>query len=119
MAGLNEMAKDLGNALARTNEYQTLKRAISAADDDREIAELRSDLEKLERQIEAVLRAGKDPDDEVREAYESAVGRLQGMPTYQRLVAAQANFDKVVQRVNRTIMEGLEEGAESRIIVSS
>ena len=119
MAGLNDMAKDLGNALARTDEYQALKRAISAADDDREIAELRSELEKLERQIETSLRAGKEPDEEIREAYETAVGKLQSISTYQRLVAAQANFDKVVQRVNRTIMEGLEEGAQSRIILSS
>lgn len=119
MASLNDMAKDLGNALARTDEYQALKRAISAADDDRGIAELRSELEKLESGIETSLRAGKEPDDEVREAYESAVGRLQSISTYQRLVAAQANFDKVVQRVNRTIMEGLEEGAQGRIILSS
>lgn len=119
MASLNDMAKDLGNALARTDEYQALKRAISAADDDRTIAELRSELEKLESRIETSLRAGKEPDDEVREAYESAVGRLQSISTYQRLVAAQANFDKVVQRVNRTIMEGLEEGAQGRIILSS
>lgn len=119
MAGLNDMAKDLGSALARTDEYQALKRAIAAADDDREIAELRSELEKLEGRIETSLRAGKEPDDELRHAYETAVGRLQAISTYQRLVAAQANFDKVVQRVNHTIMEGLEEGAESRIILSS
>ena len=31
-------------------------------------------------------------------------------------VAAQANFDKIVQRVNQTIAQGLDEGASSRII---
>ncbi|HZD03755.1 MAG TPA: YlbF family regulator [Longimicrobiales bacterium] len=119
MAGMMDKAKELGNALARTDEYQALKRAVSAADDDRDIAELRSELEKLESRIEMSLRAGKEPDDDIKEAYENAVGRLQAMPTYQRLVASQANFDKVVQRVNQTIMKGLEEGAESRIILSS
>lgn len=119
MAGLTEMAKDLGNALARTDQYQALKRAVSAADDDREIAELRSELENLEGQIEASLRSGKEPGDEIKEAYEKAVGGLQALPAYQRLVASQANFDKVVQQVNQTIMQGLEEGAESRIILSS
>jgi cell fate (sporulation/competence/biofilm development) regulator YlbF (YheA/YmcA/DUF963 family) len=113
------MAKDLGNALARTDQYQALKRAVSAADDDREIAELRSELENLEGQIEASLRAGKEPGDEIKEGYEKAVGRLQALPAYQRLVASQANFDKIVQQVNQTIMQGLEEGAESRIILSS
>lgn len=119
MAGLMEMAKDLGSNLARTEEYQALKRAISAADDDRDIAELRTELENIEGRIEADLRAGKEPPDETKQEYESAVGRLQANSTYQRLVAAQANFDKVVRKVNQTIMEGLEEGASSRIILSS
>ena len=119
MAEMMQMAKELGNALARTDEYQALKRALSAADDDREIAELRNELQNLEGQIEASLRAGKEPDDEVKEQYEKAAGRLQSSATYQRLVAAQTNFDKVVRRVNETIMKGIEEGADSRIILSS
>jgi len=114
-----DMAKDLGNSLARTDEYQVLKAAIEAADDNRDIAELRSELERLEGQLAASLRAGREPDDELRQPYENAVGRLQALSDYQRLVAAQANFDKVVQRVNQTIMKGLEEGAHSRIILSS
>jgi cell fate (sporulation/competence/biofilm development) regulator YlbF (YheA/YmcA/DUF963 family) len=119
MAALNDMAKKLGNALARTDEYQALKRAISEADDNREIAELRSELETLEGRIETALRAGREPDDEVREAYETAVGKLQSISTYQRLVAAQANFDKVVKKVNKTIQDGLQEGADSRIVLPS
>ena len=119
MSAMFDMAKDLGNSLARTDEYHALKAAIEAADDNREIAELRSELERLEGQFETSLRGGKEPDDELREPYENAVSRLQALSDYQRLVAAQANFDKVVQRVNQTIMKGLEEGANSRIILSS
>ena len=118
MAGMDQMARDLGGALARTDQYQALKRAISAADDEREIVELRSELEKLESRIESTLRSGKEPDDELKREYETAVGKLQANPTYQRLVAAQSNFDKVIRKVNETIMKGLEEAAESRIILS-
>jgi hypothetical protein len=32
-------------------------------------------------------------------------------------VSAQANFDKVLLKVNHTIQEGIAEGAESRIIM--
>jgi hypothetical protein len=45
------------------------------------------------------------------------MGKLQGNSTYQRVVAAQANFDKIVQKVNENIAKGLEEGASSRIIL--
>lgn len=118
MAGIMEQAKSLGNALARTDEYQALRRAIQSSDDDREIAELRSTLQRLEETISADLRAGKEPEKDVAEEYESAVTKLQANSTYQRLVAAQANFDKILQKVNGTIAQGMEEGAESRIILS-
>jgi cell fate (sporulation/competence/biofilm development) regulator YlbF (YheA/YmcA/DUF963 family) len=118
MSGIMEMARSLGNALARTDEYQALRRAASAADDDRAIAEQRSILERLEGSITTALRAGQDPDEETARAYEAAVSTLQANSTYQGLVAAQANFDKIVQKVNETIAKGLDEGAESRIILT-
>ncbi len=117
MTRMNEMAKDLGKALAQTEEYQTLKRTVSGTADDRELAELRTELEGLEGQIEAALRGGNDPTEEVKSGYEEAVGRLQASAAYQRLVSAQANFDKVLLKVNQTIQEGIAEGAESRIII--
>lgn len=119
MAGLTDMAKDLGNAMARTEEYQALRQAIRMADDDRDMVELRSELEDLEGQLQAALQAGKEPEEELKSNYEAAVNRLQASSTYQRLVAAQMNFDKIVQRVNQTIMKGLEEGGESKIILST
>jgi cell fate (sporulation/competence/biofilm development) regulator YlbF (YheA/YmcA/DUF963 family) len=111
------MAKDLGKALAGTEEYQSLKRTISGTADDRELAELRTELEGLEGQIEAALRAGNEPAEELKTGYEGAVERLQVSATYQRLVSAQTNFDKVLLKVNQTIQEGIAEGAESRIIM--
>lgn len=118
MSGIMEMARSLGNSLARTDEYQALRRAAKAADDDREIVEQRTTLEGLEGTITAALRAGQDPDEETAKQYEEAVSVLQGNSTYQRLVAAQANFDKMVQKVNETIAQGLDEGANSRIILT-
>lgn len=119
MAGIYEMAKELGGALARTDEYQALKRASEAVDGDRELVELRNKLSALEDRIEASLRAGKQPEDEVKEAYEEAAGELQSSPLFQRLIAAQSNFEKVMYKVNETMAKGLQEGASSRIILSS
>jgi cell fate (sporulation/competence/biofilm development) regulator YlbF (YheA/YmcA/DUF963 family) len=118
MSGHLEKGKELGNVLGRTDEYQAVKRAIQAADEDRDLTTLRSELEKLEAAIETSLRAGKEPDRETAVAYESAVGRLQANPAYQRLVAAQANFDKLMAKVNQAIAQGMEEGGASRIILA-
>ena len=117
MSRIMEMSRDLGQALARTDEYQALKRAVDGTNDDRELAEMRSTLEQLEGRIEASLRAGQEPEDSVKEEYEQAVMRLQANSTYQRLVAAQSNFDKVLMKVNQTIQEGIASGAESRIVL--
>jgi cell fate (sporulation/competence/biofilm development) regulator YlbF (YheA/YmcA/DUF963 family) len=119
MAGIYDMAKELGGALARTDEYQALKRAMDAVGDDRELTEIRSRLESLESRIETSLRSGKEPDDELKQEYGEATEELQSLPGYQRLVAAQSNFEKVMYKVNQTVAEGIEEGAQSRIIISS
>jgi cell fate (sporulation/competence/biofilm development) regulator YlbF (YheA/YmcA/DUF963 family) len=117
MSKTDEMAKDLGQALGRTDEYQALRRAAEAIEGDRELVEMRGELEKLESELVTVLRSGNEPDEESRSRYESLAQDLQARPEYQKLVSAQANFDKILQRVNETISEGIREGAEGRIIL--
>jgi len=41
------------------------------------------------------------------------------MSAFQRLVASQTNFEKVMYKVNETVAKGIEEGAQSRIIIAS
>ena len=119
MAGIYEMAKDLGAALARTQEYQALKASNEAVEEDRELVQLRNRIKGLEERLEAALRAGQEPDDELKREYGEAANELQAQPAFQRVVAAQANFEKVMYKVNETMAEGLREGAQSRIILSS
>jgi cell fate (sporulation/competence/biofilm development) regulator YlbF (YheA/YmcA/DUF963 family) len=119
MAGIYEMAKELGGALARTDEYQTLKQTGEAVDQERDLVELKNRLQELEAKIQASLRAGQQPDEEVTTAYQTAAEELQAKPVFQRFVAAQANFEKVMYKVNETMAQGLQEGAQSKIILSS
>ena len=118
MSTIMDKAKDLGNALARTDEYQALKRAMDSVDDDRELVELRNRIEKLESQIEADMRAGKQPSEELRTEYQEVASELQARPAFQRVIAAQANFEKIMHKVNETVSQGIQEGAQSRIILS-
>ena len=119
MAGIEEMARDLGLALGRTPQYGELRRAARRADDDRDLVTLRNELTQLEESVAGSVRAGEEPPAEVAEEYERVFGRLQASATYQGLVAAQANFDRVLGRVNEGISKAIEEGAESRIIITS
>lgn len=119
MPNIEEMAKDLGEALGRTDEYQALKRATQALDDDRDLVELSNGLKELESKLADQLRSGKEVDDETRSRYQNLAEELQVRPAYQRLVASQANFDKLLHRVNDTIAKGIQEGAAGRIILPS
>ncbi len=119
MAGLIDMARQLGDAMARTDEYQALQRAVSSADEDRDLVEARNAMGALEQKVAEAMRDGSEPGEELRTEYESTFMRLQANSSYQRLVAAQANFDKIVGQVNETITRGMEEGANSRIILPS
>lgn len=114
-----EKARELGRLLGQTNEYQTLKRARERVSDDREITELLNRLGELERELTAALQRGETPAQERRDEYEEMVSKLQASSIYQSLIAAQSNFDKVVGRVNEAMAEGMESGAQSRIILSS
>ena len=112
------MAERLGQSLARTEEYQALRRAIEASGDDRELAELQSQIMELEKAMQGRLQKGEEPTEEQSTEYESFFSKLQTNASYQRLVSAQANFDKVVSKVNETIHQGIQKGAESRIILT-
>lgn len=118
MQEILEMAERLGQNLARTEEYQALKRAIDASGDDRELAEYQTKIQALEQQLQSRIQGGEQPTEEQTKEYEELFGALQGNATYQRLVASQTNFDKVVQKVNETIHQGIQKGAESRIILT-
>jgi cell fate (sporulation/competence/biofilm development) regulator YlbF (YheA/YmcA/DUF963 family) len=117
MQEIMQMAERLGQALARTDEYQALRRALEASGDDRDLAELQNRIRQLESALHSRLQAGEEPTEEQAEEYETCFSSLQANSSYQRLVAAQTNFDKIVNQVNQTIHLGIEKGAESRIIL--
>lgn len=119
MADLMEMARELGEALGRTSEYREFRRAMRAADDDRDVVRLQNELRALEERIGEAIHRGEDVPEEVKGEYERLVGELQASPVYQRLVAAQVNFEKVLARVNRRIAEAMAGVGESRIVLPS
>ena len=118
MAEIQEMAESLGRSLGRTPEYRTLARAIESADGDREIVTLRNEVQALQEVLEAAVRRGEEPPEAEMERLETVVGRLQASSVYQSVVAAQANFDRIMHGVDAAMQEGMRKGAESRIILA-
>ncbi len=113
---LEEKAEDLGRVLGQTDEYKALRRATEALREDETVQKVLAEAERLAQDIERVAQQGKEPTKEEVEQYDKALQSVQGNPVYQQMVAAQANFEKLMAKVNARIYEGIKKGAASPII---
>ncbi|PYO86464.1 MAG: hypothetical protein DMD66_13605 [Gemmatimonadetes bacterium] len=113
---LEEKAEDLGRVLGQTEEYKALRRATEGLREDQAVQQVLADAERLAQEIERVAQQGKEPTKEQVEKYDQALQSVQGNPVYQQMVAAQANFEKLMARINARIYEGIKKGAASPII---
>ncbi len=70
------------------------------------------------RQLEAqrLIERGEQPPAEMEQQLDTLLGQVQTSRNYQDMAVAQENFDKVMQRVNQWILEGIRKGAASPII---
>ena len=117
--GMVEKARELGRLIGQADEYKALERARVRFAEDREAVERVNKLAQLESDIGQALQRNEEPSEAIREEYERAFTELQGNASYQAMVAAQSNFDRVLTKVNEEISKGVETGAASRIILPS
>jgi cell fate (sporulation/competence/biofilm development) regulator YlbF (YheA/YmcA/DUF963 family) len=116
---LEDKAKELGRMIGQSSEYQALKRSSEMLNEDREAVALLQQMEKLRGEAQELIQRGENPTPEMEEQLDSMLEKIQVQPSYQRAVAAQENFDKVMLRVNQWIMDGMKKGAASPIITLS
>lgn len=119
MDAIKDKAQELGRVLGQTDEYKALAKARQRLSEDRDAVTAMNRLNELEREISASLQTGEEPGEETKQEYERVFGQLQSSPVYQGIVAAQSNFDRILQRMNEEISRGIEAGAQSRIILPS
>lgn len=116
---IDEKARELGRVIGQSEDYKALRRA---RDGVRQASELALKLDQLRQAAEVLERHSRDhrePPSEEVDDYNRLVGEIQSDSRYQRLVAAETNFDKLMLRVNESIAEGIEKGSESSIITLS
>ena len=113
---IDDKAQELGRLLGQTEEYQALKRANDRMREETEVLKQLAEVERLAIEIERGAQAGVEPSKEQVEAYDRALHAVQAHPVYQQVVAAQANFEKLMAKVNERIFEGIKKGAASPII---
>ena len=113
---IEDRAKDLGRLIGQSPEYKEIKRANETLNDDRETVSLLQQMEQLRLEAQRMLQRGERPTEEMEQKLDALLSQIQSKPSYQRLLVAQENFDKVMSRVNDWILEGIEKGATRSII---
>jgi cell fate (sporulation/competence/biofilm development) regulator YlbF (YheA/YmcA/DUF963 family) len=116
---VEEKAKELGRLIGQSHEYQALKRSSEGLNEDREAVALLQQMEKLRGDAQQLIQRGENPTPEMEEQLDAMLENIQSQQAYQRAVAAQENFDKLMLRVNQWIMDGMKKGAASPIITLS
>jgi cell fate (sporulation/competence/biofilm development) regulator YlbF (YheA/YmcA/DUF963 family) len=113
---IQERAVELGRQIGQSEEYKAVKRTSDALNEDREAVTLIRDMERLRREAQAMIERGENPTPEMEQQLDALLEKVQVNATYQRAIAAQDNFDKLMMRVNEWISEGIRKGAASPII---
>ena len=113
---LEDKAQDLGRAIGQSPEYQAVKRTSEALNGDRDAVTLLRQMEQIRLDAQSMIERGENPTPEMEQQLDALLGQVQGNAVYQRAIAAQENFDKLMLRVNTWISEGIRKGATSSII---
>ncbi len=114
---IEEKSRDLGRMVGQSKEYQELKRANEALTQDPEAVTLLKQMEQLRAEAQRMLSRGEQPTKEMERQLDELLQRVQVQPAYQRLIASQENFDKLMSKVNDWILDGIDKGAASPIIM--
>ena len=113
---IQDKANELGRQIGQSEEYKAVKRSSDALNEDRTAVTALREMEQLRVDAQRLLEGGENPTEEMERRLDELLSQVQTNGTYQRYVAAQDNFDKLMLRVNEWISEGIRKGAASPII---
>jgi cell fate (sporulation/competence/biofilm development) regulator YlbF (YheA/YmcA/DUF963 family) len=113
---IEEKAKELGRIIGQSSEYQAVKRANDALGGDKDAVALLRRMEELRMDAQRMIERGERPTDQMEHDLDELLTKVQTNATYQRLVVAQENYDKIMMKVNDWIVDGIKKGATSSII---
>lgn len=111
-----QKAQELGRLIGQTEEYKALGRAQEALEAASELKLKVDRLQQLAIELEQAAGDQAETSQATADEYERLFGEIQADPRYQQFVAAQANFDKLMLRVQEQMAQGMRKGAESSII---
>ena len=109
---IEDKAKELGRLIGQSTEYQAVKRASDALNEDKDTVALLQKMEQLRVDAQRMMQRGERPTEEMEKQLDALLGQIQGRAAYQRLLVAQENFDKIMGARERLDSRGHREGRD-------
>lgn len=113
-----ERAGEVGRLVSQTAEFKVLKAAHEEISGDADATGRINEMRQLQTEILGHLEKGEEPPEDVQQQLESLSKEMQTSTRYQALISAQANFDKLMDKVQESIGLGIRAGEESRIVIA-
>ncbi len=113
-----ERAGEVGRLVSQTAEFRYLKAAHKEISADADATSRMDEMRKLQTEIMGYLEKGEEPPEDLRLQLEALSENMQTSTRYQALISAQANFDKLMGKVQDAIGSGIRSGEESRIVIA-
>lgn len=114
-----ERAGEVGRLISQTPEYAYLSAAMREIEGDQEAKGRLDAIRELQEKLFGFLEREEEAPVDLRDDLARLSEEMQTSSRYQSLISAQANFDKLVEKVNQSIGEGIKAGEKSRIILPS
>ena len=110
-----EKAKELGNQIKETQEYQELERVSQTLKDDPEAQQIIQQVQESQNSIEFSQKAGVEPGQEQVDQFNSLKDQMMSNLTVRNYMKAQEDFNNFMKKVNEAISSGItgEEMSES------
>jgi cell fate (sporulation/competence/biofilm development) regulator YlbF (YheA/YmcA/DUF963 family) len=116
MEAISERAEELGRLVGQSEEYLAWRRSEERLTANDELRKSLDRLAQLQVAVAEKAERGEAPTAEQQSELDTLWSTVQVSPLYQGYISARTNFDKMMLRVNETILDGMKKGSASRII---
>lgn len=98
-----QMAKDLGQAIASSQQMEDLKKSELALENDPKAKQLFDDYKNLQIEMVCAVKEQKETIDGIREKLVAKQNELNEYPVTDAYIKAKSSFDSLIKTVNEVI----------------
>lgn len=112
-----DRASEVGRLISQTAEYAYLKAAHREIEEDEEARGKLHQIDVLRGELAGFMERDEAAPQELLDNLTQLSESVQTSVKFQSLISAEANFNKLMDRVHAAIGKGIKTGEESKIII--